>query len=168
MATAISLVAAAAAVITRPVIAAAAPQVAGANPGAQEPGRPLSREEINERFVQRVLASIAGRGEEPASRVFKNLQIDWLKDVPANQFVDIMNGGYSRALGVTCTHCHVEADFSSDDKRPKRAAREMAVMHHGINQQLARIERIDSPVSDRLINCATCHRGSVNPHDAAR
>ena len=37
-----------------------------------------------------------------------------------------MNYGYSRALGVSCMHCHVEQDFASDEKRPKRAAREMA------------------------------------------
>ena len=102
---------------------------------------------------------------EPASAVFKNLKIDWLKDEPADNFLGIMNGGYAKALGVRCTHCHVEDDFASDDLRPKRAAREMAVMHHGINQQLARMEHLEGPPQDRFINCATCHRGRVDPHD---
>ena len=39
-----------------------------------------------------------------------------------------MDVGYSRALGVSCTHCHDDQKFASDEKRPKRAAREMAGM----------------------------------------
>ena len=35
---------------------------------------------------------------------------------------------------------HVEEDFSSDDKRQKRAAREMAKMHRMINEQLGRMD----------------------------
>jgi hypothetical protein len=79
--------------------------------------------------------------------------------------LDIMNGGYSRALGVRCTHCHVEQDFASDDKRPKRAAREMAAMHLTINQTLARMGNLESSPEDRFINCATCHRGQVDPYE---
>jgi alpha-beta hydrolase superfamily lysophospholipase len=56
--------------------------------------------------------------------------------VPSERLLLIMNLGYSRALGVSCTHCHMEEDFSSDDKRPRRAAREMAAMHRMINDQL--------------------------------
>jgi len=76
-----------------------------------------------------------------------------------------MNGGYSRALGVRCTHCHADQDFASDEKRPKRAAREMAAMHWNINQTLAGMQNLDSPAEDRFINCATCHRGQVDPHE---
>ena len=76
-----------------------------------------------------------------------------------------MNFGYAKALGVRCTHCHVESDFSSDDKRPKRAAREMATMHHTVNQTLAKMENLKSAPDDRFINCATCHRGKIDPHD---
>ena len=79
-----------------------------------------------------------------------------------------MNGGYSRALGVSCTHCHVEEDFSSDDKRQKRAAREMARMHRMINEQLGKMENLETPAAQRSINCATCHRGAVSPLAADR
>jgi Photosynthetic reaction centre cytochrome C subunit len=75
----------------------------------------------------------------------------------------IMNAGYSRALGVTCSHCHVEEDFSSDDKRPKRAAREMAAMHRSINDQLAKMQNLEASPQGHFINCSTCHRGSVDP-----
>jgi hypothetical protein len=121
-------------------------------------------QETNDRFVREISARIAGREHEPAERVFTNVR--WLKDVPARTFLNIMNGGYSKALGVTCTHCHVAADFASDEKRAKKAAREMQVMHRSINDQLRTLQHLDIPVEERLINCATCHRGAINPRDA--
>ena len=74
-----------------------------------------------------------------------------------------MNRGYSRALGVACTHCHVEDDFASDDKRPKRAAREMAHLHRMINEQLSKMQDLEPKPEGRFINCSTCHRGEINP-----
>jgi Photosynthetic reaction centre cytochrome C subunit len=124
----------------------------------------LTTQEFNDRVEARLKQRLGARESEPASAVFKNIKIEWLADVPAGDFLGIMNGGYARALGVRCTHCHVEDDFASDDLRPKRAAREMAVMHHGINQQLARMEHLEGAPQDRFINCATCHRGRVDPH----
>jgi hypothetical protein len=116
--------------------------------------------------VKQLAARIAGKEKEPAGSVFKNVLLPNLTGVPAGQFLVIMNFGYSKALGVTCTHCHNDADFSSDEKRPKRAAREMAVMHHAINDQLSKMENLDLKTEDRYINCGTCHRGVVNPRDA--
>lgn len=118
-------------------------------------------QEINDRFVKQLSERIAGRENEPSEKVFKNIQ--WLKGTPAGRFLRIMNAGYSRALGVSCTHCHVEQDFASDDKRPKRAAREMALMHRGINDQLAKMQNLDLKPEQRFINCSTCHRGAINP-----
>jgi hypothetical protein len=123
-------------------------------------------QETNDRFVKQFLERIAGRENEPAERVFKNIQ--WLKGVPAGRFLRIMNGGYSRALGVSCNHCHVEQDFASDDKRPKRAAREMAVMHRMINEQLKKMQNLETKSEERAINCATCHRGAINPMSSER
>jgi hypothetical protein len=74
-----------------------------------------------------------------------------------------MNEGYSRALGVTCTHCHNDQNFASDEKRPKRAAREMAVMHRMINDALRKMQNIEIPPDNRPINCFTCHRGAIDP-----
>jgi hypothetical protein len=129
----------------------------GANPPANE----NPNQEINNRFVQQLLAKIAGRENEPAEQVFKNIQ--WLKGIPAGRLLRIMNMGYSRALGVSCTHCHVEQDFSSDDKRPKRAAREMADMHRMINEQLKKMQNLQPKTQVRAINCSTCHRGNTDP-----
>jgi hypothetical protein len=120
-------------------------------------------QEINNRYVQQLSEEIAGRENEPAEKVFKNIQIEWFKNVPAGRFLRIMNGGYSRALGVACTHCHVEQDFASDDKRPKRAAREMAVMHKMNNDRLLQMQNLELKPEERFINCSTCHRGAINP-----
>jgi Photosynthetic reaction centre cytochrome C subunit len=121
-------------------------------------------QQTNDRFEKRVLEKIASRENEPAEKVFKNIQIPWLKNTPAVRFLRIMNLGYSRALGVACTHCHVEQDFSSDDKRPKRAARDMAYMHKAINDQLQKMQNLDLKPEQRFINCTTCHRGAINPN----
>ena len=120
------------------------------------------------RTVGEIADRIVDRENEPANKVFKNIRIEWLKPIAARRLLDIMNGGYARALGVRCTHCHVERDFSSDDKRPKRAAREMATMHWTINQTLRKMKDLKSEPDERLINCATCHRGAIDPRTAGR
>jgi hypothetical protein len=125
----------------------------------------LSVQEINDRFERQIAERIVGRENQPAGQVFKNMRIEWLKTTPARQLLDIMNGGYARALGVRCTHCHVESDFANDDKRPKRAAREMAAMHWTVNQTLAKMQNLENAPNERMINCATCHRGRIDPHD---
>src|SRR5438067_7400390 len=40
---------------------------------------------------------------------------------------------YTQALGVMCTHCHVQGDFASDEKRQKNTARMMIAMARDIN-----------------------------------
>ena len=129
---------------------------------------PGAIQDANDRFEREQAEKIAGREKEPAERVFKNIRLEWFKKVPARQLLDIMNGGYSRALGVRCTHCHVERDFASDERRPKRAAREMAAMHWNVNQALAKMENLEAAPDERFINCATCHRGRLDPHEEAR
>ena len=109
-----------------------------------------------------VMASIAGKEQLPASQVFKNVK--YLANTSARTFVQIMNGGYAKALGVSCLHCHVEGDFASDEKRPKRAAREMQLMHRMVNQELAKMQNIQTPAtSNRAISCIACHRGAAIP-----
>ena len=128
------------------------------------PNQEGSNQEVNDRYVRQILGRIAGREDDPAEKVFKNIQIGLLKAVPARRFPSIMNFGYSRALGVACTHCHVPDDFSSDDKRPKRAAREMAAMHRMINEQLGKMQNLELKPEERFVNCTTCHRGAINPN----
>ena len=131
------------------------------SPPAKAEPKSQSIQEINDDFVQKISKQIAGHEQEPAGQVFKNIHI--LNNAPAARLLLIMNVGYSRALGVTCTHCHNEQDFSSDEKRPKRAAREMAAMHRSINDQLAKMENLEPNPQGHFINCSTCHRGAVDP-----
>lgn len=123
----------------------------------------LSTQEINDAFVQQISKQIVGHEQEPSGQVFKNIQVDFLKKVPAARLLLIMNQGYSRALGVTCEHCHVKDDFSSDDKRPKRCARDMALMHFDINQRLTKMQNLAANPNGHFINCSTCHRGRIDP-----
>jgi len=133
---------------------------ASSQPAQAEP-KGTSIQEINDGFVRQFSKQIAGREQEPAGQVFKNVRI--MNNVPAGRFLLIMNLGFSHALGVTCTHCHAEQDFPSDDKRPKRAAREMATMHRSINEQLAKMQNLETNSQGHFINCSTCHRGAVDP-----
>ena len=119
---------------------------AAAAPAPKEP----STQEINDSFVQQISKQIAGHEQEPSRQVFKNIQVDFLNKVPAGRLLLIMNQGYSRALGVDCKHCHVEDDFSKDDKRPKRCARDMALMHFDINQRLAKMQNLEPNANGAL------------------
>ena len=131
----------------------------GAAPALKEP----STQEINDAFVRQISKQIAGHEQEPSGQVFKNIQVDFLKKVPAARLLLIMNEGYSKALGVSCKHCHVEDDFSKDDKRPKRCARDMAMMHFDINQRIAKMQNLAPNPNGHFINCSTCHRGAIDP-----
>ena len=130
---------------------------------AQTTPKELSNQEINDAFVEQISKQIAGHEQEPSGQVFKNIQVDFLKKAPAGRLLLIMNQGYSRALGVNCKHCHVEDDFSKDDKRPKRCARDMALMHFSINQQLVKMQNLEPNPNGHFINCSTCHRGQIDP-----
>ena len=38
-------------------------------------------------------------------------------------------------------------------------------MHRGIDDQLRKLQHLDIPEDKRLINCATCHRGAIDPRN---
>ena len=97
----------------------------------------------------------------------ENLQV-LPKDWPGTRLRPVMMG-FSRALGVRCSHCHKGEegqplstyDFASDENPNKDRAREMLRMLGTINDHLDEIE----PSGDRRINmwCHTCHRGRPRP-----
>jgi photosynthetic reaction center cytochrome c subunit len=110
-------------------------------------------------YVKDLLAAINGKENRPAGEVFRNVQM--LKDVPAARFLRLMDAGYNKALGVRCDHCHVEERWEADEKRPKRAAREMITLVREINASLEQMQDIDT--EEAVVNCTTCHRGYVKP-----
>ncbi len=126
------------------------------------PAKPSPEELAAEReqYVQEVLAAIKGRETEPAEAVFKNIQR--FKGVPAGRLPMIMSMGFSRSLGVSCTHCHVPGEWDKEDKPQKQVAREMAALADKISRELLpAIRNLDS--KQPMVNCTTCHRGEVKP-----
>ncbi|MFY9530280.1 MAG: c-type cytochrome [Candidatus Acidiferrales bacterium] len=125
-----------------------------------EPSTPEAIKQFNSDQVAAISKQIAGKEDQPAQTVFKNIKI--LTVVPAGNLLKIMQMGYSRALGVTCSHCHVPGQWEKDDKPAKQIARDMSNMTHTIVFDLLR--NIDG-LKDRepLVNCTTCHRGQVKP-----
>jgi hypothetical protein len=112
-----------------------------------------------DRFAAEVMARIKGRETAPAESVFTNLKV--LGGFPAANLVRAMNQGWGRALGVSCTHCHVAGDWANDSKAPKAIARDMVRMGNVISTQLRSIDGL----KDRrpIVNCTTCHRGQLKP-----
>jgi len=108
-----------------------------------------------------VLRSIAGRENQPAESVFKNIKI--LKGVPAGRLVNIMNNGFGRSLGVSCGFCHVPGKWDQDDKEEKNTARLMFAMVQTINRDYIAKVPVDSGSPPPVVNCMTCHRGMPKP-----
>ena len=91
--------------------------------------------------------------EKLAEERYKNIMV--FKGTLASQLFNsmfFMRG----ALGVSCTHCHVNfEDFEKDDKPAKQTARRMINMVRELNQK--------NFGGQNVINCNTCHRGQIKP-----
>jgi photosynthetic reaction center cytochrome c subunit len=108
-----------------------------------------------------VMRTIAGRENQPAESVFKNIKI--LKGFPAGRLVNIMNMGFGRSLGVSCGFCHVPGKWDLDDKEQKNTARLMFAMVQTINRDYISKVPVDSGTPRPAVNCFTCHRGNQRP-----
>jgi len=113
-----------------------------------------------ERYVAEVRQEIAGKENLPASQVFKNIKV--FTDVPASRLLGIMNIGFGKSLGVSCSHCHTPGEWEREDKTQKQTARDMFKMVATINNDLLKnIPNLKGP--NAIVNCTTCHRGQVKP-----
>jgi hypothetical protein len=135
-----------------PAIAAAAVLAAALSPA-------FATEPTKDQLLAELRRQIAGREQEPAEAVFKDIQR--FKGRTAEQLLAVMDLGYSRSLGVDCAHCHDTTDWAADARKPKAIAREMSLMTREINAKLKTIEGIES--TPPVINCTTCHRGQKKP-----
>ena len=125
-------------------------------PTPEEAAKPFDQDAA----LAKLRESIKGHGQEPAEKVFKNIQM--LKGIPAGQLLRIMQFGYSRSLGVNCTHCHTPDDWANESKSKKQITRDMAAMAARINGELLKgIKNLKSEAP--TINCTTCHRGQIVP-----
>jgi photosynthetic reaction center cytochrome c subunit len=91
-------------------------------------------------------------GQKLAEEQFKNIQA--LKGIPADQLIPAMQF-ISASLGVECEFCHVHDKMDSDDKKPKKIARQMITMMFDIDKN-----NFDGRLE---VTCYTCHRGAAKP-----
>ncbi len=87
-----------------------------------------------------------------AEEAFKNIQS--LKGTPADQLIPAMQF-ISASLGVECDFCHVQGKMDVDDKKEKKAARDMIAMTNAINAGHFK--------GHREITCNSCHNGRMHP-----
>lgn len=112
-----------------------------------------------EQKLAELARQIAGRDSKPAEEVFKNVKR--LQGIEAARLLRAMNS-WSRALGVTCTHCHVVDQWEKDDKPAKQTAREMVGLTRTVtNDLLKNIGNLKSQAPS--VTCTTCHRGQLKP-----
>lgn len=111
-----------------------------------------------EKWLADLTKAIAGKEKEPAEQVFKNIQL--FKGRPAENVLRTMNA-FSRALGVSCTHCHTPGQWEKEDLPTKQIARDMVAMVGKINGELLKgIKNIGGKTN---VSCSTCHRGQPIP-----
>ena len=68
------------------------------------------------------------------------------------------------ALGVECDHCHVQGNFASDEKLPKRVGRRMIEMTKSINaQSFPKHQAKEGESVLGRVTCMTCHQGTTTP-----
>ncbi len=129
-------------------------------PGNRRPPNPMAQDTARRKQVDSILVAIAGRENEPAGTVFKNVKV--LKDMPAGAFVRNMDTVYGRGLGMSCANCHVMGQYDGETRKNKRVARDMQVMQNYINSvQLSGIKELDEDYTK--VSCVTCHAGSGHP-----
>jgi tetratricopeptide (TPR) repeat protein len=95
-----------------------------------------------------------------------NLQI-LPKDISREQLLGAMQQ-FTLALGVQCNYCHVQEgrggrnDMASDEKQPKKTARQMMIFARELNEKLPAV--VGKTANDTTrVGCMTCHRGVPIP-----
>ena len=111
----------------------------------------------------------ASRAQQPSPTAGSTRpKLEVLKELPEAQLFPLMNL-IATSLGVRCDHCHVQATpdlsktpsnaggwvWDSDEKLPKRRAREMMKMVVDINTSRFH--------GEAKVTCFTCHRGTTQP-----
>lgn len=109
--------------------------------------------------VKQLMAQIAGKEDQPAGEVFKNVQL--MKTIPAGMLLKAMDEGIGRGLGRGCNDCHITSDWASDSLPRKRTARTMMGIVNDINTSLLPRLGPGRGGQPRTIQCVTCHRGGA-------
>ncbi|MGQ0766945.1 MAG: c-type cytochrome [Gemmatimonadota bacterium] len=115
-----------------------------------------------------VLCCAPGTVDAQLPERFTNLRV-LPSSISPDSLLTVM-GGFTRALGVRCSHCHVARngvrpaadEFAADDLEPKRVARAMLRMVDAVNGEHLPATGRDL-VQLARVTCATCHRGIPRP-----
>jgi hypothetical protein len=73
--------------------------------------------------------------------------------------------GFTAALGVECSHCHVGTpqERAKDDNPKKAVARKMLQMTMAINNDMLKGMGEPPAPGTQKVTCFTCHRGVLKP-----
>jgi Photosynthetic reaction centre cytochrome C subunit len=111
------------------------------------------------KYINELKEKIKGREQMAVDSVFKNLKV--FGGFPAENLLIAMNS-WSRALGVSCNHCHETSNWALDSNPKKDIARQMSEMTTKINKDFLR--NIKGLSNERhIINCTSCHNGKLKP-----
>ncbi|HEV8410110.1 MAG TPA: photosynthetic reaction center cytochrome c subunit family protein [Gemmatimonadaceae bacterium] len=143
---------------------------AGGAPGGGRGGPPMTPEQraarrdsigtLRSMTNAQLMKEIAGHENDPAGTVFKNVQLNANKTMPAGRFLVMMDSTYGRGLGRNCTDCHVANQWASDSLGRKKTARIMAELVESVNTtQLTKLP-VRAGAQPARITCITCHRGN--------
>lgn len=145
-----------AALLLTSILTSANPDATAAQPQSSQDEQPFNQEQK----LAELRKKIAGQENKPAEEVFKNIQM--LKGMPAGRLLKVMEIGYSKSLGVNCTHCHLIDRWERDDKTTKQVTRDMIALVRAINNDyLKKMKHLKS--ENPVVNCTTCHRGQIIP-----
>ncbi len=131
---------------------------------APQPPNWERQDSVRKALMAEVLASVPGRENEPAGKVFKNVKLN--KDMPVKQFLTMMDEQYGRSVGASCTGCHVnqnvngvlKVDYANENSKKKQISRLMESMTQDINRDLKKNTGLDEDYPKAT--CVMCHRGT--------
>jgi hypothetical protein len=116
------------------------------------------------KYMNLVIASIKGREKMRADSVFKNLKvIRGESSISAEHLLWMMNWGWSKELGVSCSYCHVAGKWDADSLATKDIARGMWNMRVQINKEILPKITGRNYEGNPKVTCITCHRGKPVP-----
>lgn len=116
------------------------------------------------KWMNEVLTSIKGKEKWPADSVFKNLKVIKGKStISAEHLLLMMNYGWSKELGISCSYCHVMGKWESDSLLTKNIARGMWNMRQQINGEILPKITGKDYWGNPKVTCVTCHRGEPIP-----
>ena len=116
------------------------------------------------KYMNEVLKSIQGKEKMRADSVFKNLKvIRGESSISAEHLLWMMNWGWSKELGISCSYCHDVKNWASDTLPAKNIARGMWNMRVIINNEILPGITGRNYENDPAVSCITCHRGKPVP-----